>query len=366
MEILNLIQEYAHILWSDPDYLWAKKVLILSLCSLVVWGAWQKLHARLRGAVKLKRFSGNGPLVKAIKLPVTIMIWCWPGVESLSLILEHLTDIPFQFLDQIKSTGTVLIVIWSMYRFVCFAESQNLENKKFDQTTIMAMGKIGRFMVITVGSLTLLQAFGMSLSGLLTFGGIGGLITGFAAQDLLSNFFGGLIIYFDKPFKVGDWVRSPDRELEGTVEDIGMRVIVIRTFDKRPLYIPNSVFSSIVVENPSRMSHRRINETISIRYDDMQKVRALIADVKEMLENHSGIATNQTLMVNLDNFGDSSLDFFIYTFTKTTNWIAYHEIKQDVLLKIGDIIERHGAEIAYPTHRVQGIALEPTQFSSSA
>ena len=70
---------------------------------------------------------------------------------------------------------------------------------------------------------------------------------GFAAKDLLSNFFGGLFIYLDRPFAVGDWIRSPDREIEGTVEQIGWRVTRIRTFDKRPLYIPNSVFSQISV-----------------------------------------------------------------------------------------------------------------------
>lgn len=68
------------------------------------------------------------------------------------------------------------------------------------------------------------------------------------------------MIYFDRPFKVGDWIRSPDRQIEGTVERIGWRMTIIRTFDKRPLYVPNSVFSSIVVENPSRMLNRRIYE----------------------------------------------------------------------------------------------------------
>ena len=82
-----------------------------------------------------------------------------------------------------------------------------------------------------------------------------------------------MFVYLDRPFAVGDWVRSPDREIEGTVENIGWRVTRIRTFDKRPLYIPNSIFSQIAVENPSRMSNRRIKETIGIRYDDASKNR---------------------------------------------------------------------------------------------
>ncbi|MDF4886644.1 mechanosensitive ion channel family protein, partial [Vibrio parahaemolyticus] len=218
---------------------------------------------------------------------------------------------------------------------------------------------VARLFFITVGILTVMQAFGLSLSGLLTFGGVGGLIVGLAAKDLLSNFFGGLMIYFDRPFKVGDWIRSPDRQIEGTVERIGWRMTIIRTCDKRPLYVPNSVFSSIVVENPSRMLNRRIYEKIGLRYDDAEKMPQIITAVKEMLKNHKDIDARQTLIVNFDTFGPSSLHFFIYTFTKTVNWVRYHEVKQDILLKVINIIKEHDADIAFPT---QTLKLDPIQM----
>jgi MscS family membrane protein len=195
----------------------------------------------------------------------------------------------------------------------------------------------------------ILQTLGFSISGVLAFGGIGGVAVGFASKDLLSNFFGGFIIYMDRPFAVGDWVRSPDREIEGTVENIGWRVTRIRTFDKRPLYVPNSVFSHIAVENPSRMSNRRIKETIGIRYDDASKIEIIINQIKEMLKKHSDIDAGKTLIVNFNCFAPSSLDFFIYTFTKTTDWIEFHNVKQDVLLKIIKIVNENGAEFAFPT-----------------
>ena len=183
----------------------------------------------------------------------------------------------------------------------------------------------------------------------MAFGGIGGIAIGFAAKDLLANFFGGLMIYMDRPFTQGDWIRSPDKNIEGTVESIGWRLTCIRTFDKRPLYVPNSVFASIAVENPSRMTNRRIYETIGLRYDDVAQVRAVIEDVKKMLVAHPEIDNTQTLIVNFNAFGASSLDFFVYTFTKTTEWVYFHKIKEDVLLKILDIIIEHGADVAYPT-----------------
>ena len=114
----------------------------------------------------------------------------------------------------------------------------------------LALAKLLRLSIVISAVLVALPTVGIEITALLAFGGVGGLAVGFAAQDLLSNFFGGLMIYLDRPFTIGDWIRSPDREIEGTVESIGWRLTVVRTFDKRPLYIPNSVFTTLTVENP--------------------------------------------------------------------------------------------------------------------
>jgi len=197
-----------------------------------------------------------------------------------------------------------------------------------------------------------MQLFGYSISGLLAFGGIGGIAMGFAAKDLLANFFGGLMIYLDRPFSVGEWIRSPDQEIEGMVEDIGWRLTRIRTFDMRPLYIPNAVFANISVENPSRMSNRRINETLGIRYEDIHSMDSIVASVTTMLLEHPDIDAKQIMIVNFNKFNASSVDFIVYTFTKTTDWIDFHRIKQDVLLKIASIVAAHNAEIAFPTSTI--------------
>ncbi|MYI01266.1 MAG: mechanosensitive ion channel, partial [Gammaproteobacteria bacterium] len=140
------------------------------------------------------------------------------------------------------------------------------------------------------------------------------------------------------------------------VEKIGWRLTIVRTFDKRPLYVPNSVFNKLSLENPSRMSHRRIYETIGIRYQDADKMGVIVEDVKAMLLAHEEIDTSQTMIVNFNYFAPSSLDFFVYTFTRTTNWIRFHEIKQDVLLRIVAIIHSHDADIAFPTTTIDGLA----------
>lgn len=154
---------------------------------------------------------------------------------------------------------------------------------------------------------------------------------------------------FDRPFSIGDWIRSPDRNIEGTVTEIGWRITKIKTFDNRPLYVPNSLFSSISVENPGRMTNRRITTTIGLRYEDAAKVGVIVEAVREMLKNHPAIDQRQTLLVYFNQFADSSLNIMVYCFTKTTVWAEWLAAQQDVYLKIIDIVQSHGADFAFPS-----------------
>lgn len=258
----------------------------------------------------------------------------------------------------------IVLIAMFVVRFLNRAEKRLLEiqkeeadalGKTLDPTTVHALGKVLRLSTVISAALIAMPTVGIEITALLAFGGVGGIAVGFAAKDLLANFFGGLMIYLDRPFAIGDWIRSPDREIEGTVETIGWRLTVVRTFDKRPLYIPNSVFNTLSLENPSRMTNRRIKENIGIRYSDSAKMEGIIKDVKAMLQAHEDIDQKQTLIVNFLSYGSSSLDFFIYTFTKTTNWIRFHEVKQDVLLKIVDIVHSHEADFAFPTTTIDGL-----------
>jgi MscS family membrane protein len=257
---------------------------------------------------------------------------------------------------QVRDVLVIVLIAWFLVRFLKRAEDKVLadlhEASSTDETTVRAVVKLLRMAVMITATLVILQSLGYSIEGVLAFGGVGGIAVGFAAKDLLANFFGGLMVYLDRPFAVGDWIRSPDKQIEGVVEDIGWRLTRIRTFDKRPLYVPNSVFTSIAVENPSRMTNRRIYETVGLRYNDMRQVKDIVAQVRSMLESHQEIDHDKTLIVNFNAFGESSLDFFIYTFTKTTDWVWFHEVKQEILLNVMDIIHANGADIAYPTSTV--------------
>lgn len=345
---------------------WVIEVAVVVFLTLLVSYLAGKIVHKLLEKSKKTTSAWDTPIFESVITPGKLFIWI-VGIAFAAEIAGKKTDaVIFEAVPTIRTIGVIFCFGWFLYKLVYNVE-ENIVQKKlaedptYDRTTADAISKLLRATVVITAALVALQSLGFSISGVLAFGGIGGIAIGFAARDLLANFFGGLMIYMDRPFSVGDWIRSPDREIEGTVELIGWRLTVIRTFDKRPLYLPNSIFNTIALENPSRMTNRRIRETIGIRYDDASKMGDIVREVKEMLTNHDEIDTDLTMIVNFNEFAASSLNFFIYVFTKTTNWIQYHEIKQDVMLKIIDIIESHGAECAFPTstvHIPDGLTIE--------
>ena len=105
----------------------------------------------------------------------------------------------------------------------------------------------------------------------------------------------------------------------------------------------------ISVENPSRMTHRRLRAYIGLRYEDAPKIRLILKDVESMLKNHPEVDTEKTLMVNLTELADSSLNFMVYAFIKATEQEQFQNAQQDIFLKIIDIITQHGAQCAFPS-----------------
>ncbi len=314
----------------------------------------RRLLAKLEERTRLTATPWDFALVSAARKPLTVLAWII-GIAFAAHIVQTETDAAlFDAIPPARTIGVIACLTWFLVRFIGNVQDgimaqRQLRGEAVDRTTVDAIGKLLRVSVLITSVIVGLQSLGFSISGVLAFGGIGGIAVGFAAKDLLANFFGGLMVYLDRPFATGDWIRSPDKQIEGTVEDIGWRLTRIRTFDSRPLYVPNAIFTQIAVENASRMTNRRISENIGVRYSDINKVGVIVADIQTMLRNHPEISQTQTTIVNFLQFSASSLDIMVYTFTRTTAWVAFHEIKQDVMLQIAKIIASHGAEIALPT-----------------
>lgn len=342
------------IKYVTEDHAYIFKTFIVVFVTLLIDYFQKRMFGRLQKHAETSDKIWDEALIDAVRKPLRLVIWTVGIYMASKVIEESISSVVFNMMGPARDTLIVASIAWFIVRLIKNGEEVLLkkEDTTLDRTTADAISKLLKLSVVITAFLVTLQTLGFSISGVLAFGGIGGIAIGFAARDLLANFFGGLMIYLDRPFVVGEWVRSPDREIEGTVEHIGWRLTRIRTFDKRPLYVPNSIFASIAVENPDRMENRRLHETIGIRYEDIAKMKPIVDKVKSMLENHPEIDTNKTLIVNFNKFAASSLDFFIYAFTKTTKWTHYHEVKQDVLLKIIDIIEQEGAEVAFPTSTI--------------
>lgn len=330
------------------------KVFVILFIALVLNYIIQKFLVGLRNQFKKTRNPWDDVLADSLAKPAAYAVALMGVSFAIGVVNQGAEGTVLAKALELKNLLMLVLLGWFLIRFVQRGEKVFAERIQdaHELTTIVAVAKLARLSILITVALMAMQTLGYSIQGVLAFGGVGGIAIGFAAKDLLANFFGGLMIYLDRPFVVGDWIRSPDRSIEGTVEQIGWRLTIIRTFDKRPLYVPNSIFASIAIENPSRMKNRRIKETIGLRYDDAAKVETIINDVRVMLENHQDIDATQTLIVNFDAFAASSLDFFIYTFTKTTDWIEFHHIKQDILLQILAIVERHGGEVAFPTSTI--------------
>jgi MscS family membrane protein len=244
----------------------------------------------------------------------------------------------------------ILILTWAVIRLISSIESFMLERKgSVDKDSVRLFTRLFKMLVVFAIVLGVAQYFGFAVSSIITFGGVGGIVIGFAAKDMLANVFGGLMIQMDKPFSTGDWIRTTDNSIEGMVEKIGWRMTRIRTFTKNPVYVPNSIFATIPIETPSRMTNRRINEIIGIRYDDIEQMPSIIEEVETLMNNHEHIDHNEACRVYFDVFNASSLDFVIYAFSSVTNSTEFKRIKGKLLLDIAAIIAKHGAEIAYPT-----------------
>lgn len=347
----NLLQSIASMNWWNG---WVFTTFLIVLGTGAAQFFTKRFLAKLQTALDKTNNFWDDTLLRALIRPLTYLIWALGLSVASELVASHVNNVFVQqYISQVRSIAIIATLVWFLIRYIAEVQDAMLDtersNKQFDKSTVHIICQMLRLAVMVTAVLITLQTLNVQISGLIAAGGISTIMISMAAKDWLGNFFGGLNVYMDRPFNVGDWIRSPDKKIEGTVEHIGWRTTMIRTFDKRPLYVPNGVFSTISVENPSRMSNRRIYTKVGLRYDDANKIASVIAEVKSMLLSHPDIDTKQTLLVNLTEFGPYALNFMVYTFTKTTNWAAYLDVQQDVFLKILDIIDQHQAQCAFPT-----------------
>ncbi|WP_392434865.1 mechanosensitive ion channel family protein [Yersinia sp. HM-2024] len=300
---------------------------------------------------------------------ISFLLWSVMVIVTGNIINNALADIKINFVtprtvDFVCMSVILLMLIRKMFALFDVLEKRQVA-KGSDITSAKIISRMLKITLVVVVVLLYGEHLGMSFSGLVTFGGIGGLAVGLAGKDILSNFFSGVMLYFDRPFNIGDWIRLPDRHIEGVVIEIGWRLTKIMTFENRPLYVPNSMFTDVSVENPGRMTNRRIKTTIGLRYADADKIGAIVDEMHNFLANNDDIDQQQTLLVYFNGFGDSSLNIMVYCFTKTKVWAEWLAIQQRCYLKFIDIIHNNGADFAFPSRSLyfENSTAEPSKIS---
>ncbi|WOE69215.1 mechanosensitive ion channel family protein [Hydrogenimonas thermophila] len=376
------------------------RLVLFVLIMLLAWSASYLIYYRIYAFLKkqiIKKEDAVDDLLLAnlngIRRPFLILVIAF-GFELGLEVLLYPSALPEKLILFLYAlylgiiVYILLILVDSIFTEYLFKKDE-LKNRHLRQELVNLILSIVKVTIVIIAGFMLLVRMGVNITGLLASLGIGGLAVALAAQNTLSNFFGLLKIIFDNSFSQGDWIETKD--VEGTVVEIGFISTMIRTFDNALITVPNANLANSYIKNWSKRSvGRRIKMHIGVSYGaSRESVMKAIDEIAAMLESHPGIATPKrvdkkvivkskrekklvsiedkygiktTLLVYLDEFADSSINILIYTFSKTVVWKEWLEIKQDVLLKIWEILERNNLEFAFPS---QSIYFDPENLEKS-
>ena len=312
--------------------------------TFIIMGGLQKL-------VKRTETYYDDRIVSALKSPVSF---------AFIIIGLHLFfALIFWETQTIKNILNTLIVFDIFWAIIAIANALrgvfHATTAKFNPDLSKEMGdfilKLVKIFIGGVGLAAMLQVWGINVTALIASLGLGGLAFALAAKDTASNLFGSFALLADKSIRIGEWIKVG--ETEGVVEAIGMRTTKIRSFGKSLITVPNQLVANTPIENFSRRGVRRIKMNIGLTYGTTQdQIVQIVKEIKYMLHSHEGISQKETLLVNFESFGDSSLNIFVYTFTATSNWDKYLEIREDIHLKIMKIVEENGSSFAFPSQSI--------------
>lgn len=209
-----------------------------------------------------------------------------------------------------------------------------------------SVGVVGVTVILAYGG----QALGLPIVSMLAGLGIGGLAVALAIRPTLENLIGGVILYIDKPVRVGDFCSFGAKT--ATVEAIGIRSTQLRALDRTLITVPNSQFVDMEIVNWAQCDEMLINETISVRYETTpDQLRYVLAKLREMLHAHPRI-NSETVRVRFSGYGDSSLNITIRVYAMTREWNDFHAIREDIFLRVYDVITEAGTGFAFPSHTI--------------
>lgn len=326
--------------------------VLLVLASLGVGQLSQSLLSRQ--VVRVARRLGlraDRLMIRRIRGPLT---WFATGLVFRVGITDLQLGVSASFFLKFLATSvlslSVVIIVTRIIDVVAdlFEKRAALTESKLDDQVIPLLTRAIKSGVWALGVVFILQNLGVEVTALLAGVSVGGVAVALAAQDTISNLFGSLTIFTDRPFQIGDWVII-DGSTEGVVEEVGFRSTRIRTFGKSVISVPNAKVANSTVDNMGQRTHRRLRLDFGLRYDTTPaQMRAFLAQVEQMLRARDTI-WKETVEVRFTNFGDSALEVMVYTFFDVPDWSTELSEKQEVLLRIMEIAQEVGVDFAFPS-----------------
>lgn len=311
------------------------------------------LRSLTQSLTKKTKTTLDDTLLEAAEKPLSWLILLL-GIWAAVMVIKPTSEV-LPLLDIVERMGrmaSIVLIGWFLWRLIdglaVYASSQAKEtDSSLDDQLVPFISKTLKLFLVVTGILVVAQNMGYSISGLIASLGIGGIAVAMAAKDTIANLFGSVMLLIDRPFVVGDWIKTS--KFEGVVEEIGFRSTRIRTFAQTLVNVPNSMLANMVVDNIDARSKRRIKMRIGITYaTSTEKMQQAVTGIEQILKAHSGVDQDFSL-VKFDNFDDSALSIFLYYFSKDKNWTAYLQVRQEVNMQIMQLLESLELEFAFPS-----------------
>jgi len=348
---LDYLNTFWSFLFHQDNYWWQLLIAtLIILITFLVRGLFTRIvfNVILRLSSKT-RTELDRAILLAFEGPLKVLII----IIGLFLAFNYLPLPPgvMFVLTSLFRSAIIVLIAWGFFNLVGGAAYNQVSDlMNLDQSLAIFASKALRAVIIALALVIVVQEWGYDVSGLIAGLGIGGLALSLAAKDALANIFGGVIIILDKPFSVGDWILTPS--VEGTVEEMSLRSTRVRTFANSLVTVPNAVLANEAVTNWTRMQKRRVSFHLGVTYTTPRpKLQECVNKIRALLENHPEVHPD-LILVYFDQFADSSLDIFIYFFTKTKVWAEFMAAKEDINFKIMEILEQEGVSVAFPSRSI--------------
>ena len=271
------------------------------------------------------------------------------------------------FLDLLNRSLITIFIFWLLHQLIIpFSFVIKNFESKISKPLVDWTLKGLKILVIVLGSVAILELWGIRVGPVIAGLGLFGVAVALGAQDLFKNLISGIMILMEKRFTVGD-VILVSGEVEGVVEQIGFRSTLVRRFDSTPVMVPNYKFAEQSVTNYTRRHHRRIRWLIGLEYrTSIDQLKNIRDEINNLIEKDDNFAKNQnaSFYVRIDSFSDSSIDMLVQTFTVTNEWAEFLKIKENLAVKIIEIVENNEAGFAFPSQSlyVEKLSDEKTEI----